>query len=180
MMKIKFFIAFLCLMSAFLSTEATIKITSFQNESPLEFNTLTDDGRPLADLIIDKEGATLSSKDGKYQIIFEDAGKSGFHRPYWKFHVWVKMTDGFPFLAGGKVLHSVFFYDGLGEMQVRLCPGSKLFIKGGRDVLNPWKVGTIGRGNPYHKIDHDRADENGVTYFDGDGFVAYPDNLYID
>ncbi|MCE5318526.1 MAG: hypothetical protein LLG04_14340 [Parachlamydia sp.] len=94
MMKTKFFIAFLCLMSAVLSTEATIKITSFLNESPLEFNTMTDDGRLFVEgLIIDKEGATLSSKDGKCQIIFEDADKSGFHRPHWKFHVWVKMTD---------------------------------------------------------------------------------------
>lgn len=179
---LSFFIAFFVL-SAF-TVEATIKITSFKNESPIEFNTETDNGVPyqtlisLGDGFVLSQNDSISSTDGKYKIVFEDAGKSGFHRPHWKYHVWIQSTDGFPFLAGGKVLHSVFFYDGLGEMQIRLCPGSKLFVKGGRDVLHPWKIGTIGRGNPYHKISHDAQDENGVTYFDHDGFVGYPYNLY--
>jgi hypothetical protein len=167
------------------SAEAVIKITSFKNESPTSYKNLTEEGKPYLDLIdkgsgfvIGEEGATIASQDGKYKIIFEDAGKSGFHRPHWKFHVWIQAVDGFPFMAGGKVLHSVFFYDGEGEMTVRLCKGGKLFINGGRAVLNPWKVGTIGRGNPYHKIDHDAQDENGVTYFDTDGFVGYPFNSY--
>ncbi len=185
-MKIKIMLA-LCSLLCFVSSpsEAVIKIASFQNESPIEFNDVTDENIPYLDLIdqkegliVDKEGATISSKNGKYKIVFEDADKSGFHRPHWKFHVWVINQDGFPFMAGGKVLHSVFFYDGLGEMNVRLCPGGKLFITGGRAVLNPWKVGTIGRGNPYHKIDHDAQDGNGVTYFDNDGFVGYPYNSF--
>ena len=163
------------------SADAVVRIVSFENESPIEFNDTTDDQRPYLDqikqgsgFVIDKEGAVISTKDGKYKIRFEDAGQSGFHRPHWKFHVWVEAADGIPFMAGGKVLHSVFFYDGEGEMSVKVCKGSKLFIKGGRDVLNPWKVGTIGRGNPYHKIDHDSADQNGIKYFDNDGFVGYP------
>jgi hypothetical protein len=187
-MKNKMIISAVSLMlSIFCTAEATIKITSFKNESPIAFNEKTDEGKPYLDLIskgsgfvIDKEGAVISSTDGKYQIIFEDAGRSGFHRPHWKFHVWVKSEEGFPFMAGGKVLHSVFFYDGEGEMNVRLCKGGKLFIIGGRDVLYPWKVGTIGRGNPYHKINHDAQDQNGIAYFDYDGFVGYPYNYFTD
>ena len=188
-MNSKFFSLIIGIVSllSFSATEAAIKVVSFKNESPIEYKEITEEGKPYVNLInqgegfvIDKEGATISSSDGKYKILFEDAGKSGFYRPYNKFHVWIKAEDGLPFLAGGKVLHSVFFYDGIGEMNVRLCKGGKLFITGGREVLNPWKVGTIGRGNPYHKIDHDSQDQNGISYFDMDGFVGYPHNLFVD
>jgi hypothetical protein len=184
MMKNKLFLA----MFGFLAcvnppAEAVIKITSFENESNIPLSKLTEANQPYLELIaqggfVIEKRAAIKSSDGKYKIIFEDAGKSGFHRPHWKFNVWIKSKEGFPFLEGNKILHSVFFYDGEGEMQVRLSPEGKLFITGGRDVLNPWKVATMGRGNPYHTISHDAEDDNGVTYFDNDGFVAYPYNRY--
>lgn len=169
------------------SVDATIRLVSFENDSWIRFNETTDEGRPYLDLInegsgfvIDGEGSAISSKNGKYKIRFEDAGRSGFHRPHWKFHVWVEAEKGFPLLEGSEVLHSVFFYDGEGEMSVKLSEEGKLVIEGGRAVLNPWKEGKIGRGTPYHTIDHDLQDENGVAYFDHDGFIGLPYNHFAE
>ncbi len=169
--------------------EATIKLTQFENLSSLSFQETFEDGTPYqamlesnGEVIIEK-GATIVSSDGKYKLVLEDAARSGYHRPHWKFHVWLESEEGFPFLNQNRILYAVVFYDGAGEVQLHLNPEGKLEVTGGydvADVLYPWAKGTIGRGNPYHEIKGTKTDDNGVKYFDNQGFVAYPYNRYVD
>ncbi|MBA3722897.1 MAG: hypothetical protein H0W88_10930 [Parachlamydiaceae bacterium] len=166
--------------------EAVIKLVEFTNESKIKFNNTFDDGRDYLQkngISIDKEGASISDNKGRYKIIFEDADKSGYHRPHWKFHIWVEDNSKRSFLAQNKMLYAVVFYDGEGEVKVNIDSNGKIHVTGGydvKDVLYPWAVGTIGRGNPYHTIKGTEIDENGVKYFDNNGFVAFSRNLYVD
>ncbi len=170
--------------------EATIRLTEFNNESAIQFEDTFKDGTPYLSLIENNAGAVIernaviTSLDGNTSIIFEDAQRSGFHRPHWKFHVWLKSKTGFPFMDGNKILYAVVFYDGEGEVKVQLDAEGKLHILGGydvKDVLYPWKVGTIGRGNPYLQIKNSsQPDYNGIKYFDNDNFVGYTYRKYYD
>lgn len=171
------------------AVEATIKLTKFENDSSFSFQETFEDGTPYQELlnqngeVIIEKGAVISSTDGKYKLILEDAARSGYHRPHWKFHVWLESEEGFPFLNQNKMLYAVVFYDGAGEVQLHLNQEGKLEVKGGyavADVLYPWAKGTIGRGNPYHEIKGTKVDDDGVKYFDNHGFVAYPYNRYAD
>lgn len=160
------------------SLEATIRLTEVLSQHSTSFPFHTGNG-----LRIDKEGARLTSTDGEYTIFFEDAGRSGFHRPHWKFHVWLENKTALPLFASSKILYAVIFYDGEGEVKLHIDREGKLHVIGGRDVkdvLYPWAKGTIGRGNPYHQIAGTEVDDNGIKFFDYNGFVAYPENRYVD
>lgn len=167
--------------------EAMIKLTQFENQSSLVFQETFEDGTPYQAMleqgeeVIIEQSATIASLDGKYKLILEDAAKSGYHRPHWKFHVWLESEEGLPFLNQNRILYAVVFYDGAGEVQLSLNPEGKLEVIGGdavADVLYPWAKGTIGRGNPYHEIQGTKVDGKGVKYFDNHGFVAYSYNMY--
>lgn len=170
--------------------EARIKLVEFTNHSNMAFCETFDDGTPYREMIdnslpvlVDQEGGVISSADGEFRIIFEDAHRSGYHRPHWKFNVWIESKQGFPWLAKNKLLYAVVFYDGDGEVKLHIDRKGKLHVNGGydvKDILYPWAKGTIGRGNPYHEIHGKEVDDNGVVYFDYHGFAAYPRNHYTD
>ncbi len=163
--------------------EARVRLVEFTNESCFAFLDKFTDGRPYRPLIdsgegvlIDQEGAEIRSVDGNYAIILEDAHRSGFHRPHWKYNVWIKCKEGFPLINQNKILYAVVFYDGDGEIKLRLDANNKLHVTGGYDVkhvLYPWAVVTIGRGNPYHQIKGIEVDEYGRTFIDRNGFVGH-------
>jgi hypothetical protein len=170
--------------------EARIKLMEFSNESNRAFNKTFDDGRDYVSalssgkgILIDQPGAAISSLDGSFKIILEDAHRSGYHRPHWKFHVWIESQNGFPFLANNKLLYAVVFYDGDGEVKLKIDSTGKLHVTGGydvKDILYPWAKGTIGRGNPYHEIKGKEVDDNGIVFFDYNGFVGFPQNYFRD
>lgn len=174
---------FILILLASFSMHARIKLVEFVNESNIEFNQEFLDGKPFQTvlnagdcIVLDSVDAIIQSVDGRTAITFEDAGKSGFHRPHWKYHVWIK-SDSFPFLNQEKLLYAVIFYDGDGEVKIHINPQGKIAVIGGydvKDVLYPWSIGTIGRGNPYHQIKGKEFDQNGIVFFDQDGFVGYP------
>ncbi len=155
-----------------LGLEARIKLVEFKNESNRAFCKNLADGRPLPratswgkplPLLIDTPGAVIQSSDHRYQIIFEDAGHSGYHRPHWKFHVWLRCKGGLSFFNQERILYAVIFYDGDGEVKVHIDSQGKLHIRGGydvKDILYPWAVGTIGRGNPYNKVKGRESDSS--------------------
>lgn len=163
--------------------EGRIKLIEFKNNSNLVFNECFTDGTPYKaildakqSILIDQQGAVIETTDGTLQIILEDAHRSGYHRPHWKYHVWLKSKTGFPFLKDNKILYAVIFYDGDGEVKLRIDPHGRLDVKGAydvKDILYPWNEGTIGRGNPYNQIKGTEIDNNGVRYFDFDGFVSW-------
>lgn len=170
--------------------EARIKLVEFTNQSDLIFNETFTDGRPYQNflqeknsILIDQEGAEITTKDGNLKIILEDAHRSGYHRPHWKYHVWLESASGFPFLNGNRILYAVVFYDGDGEVRLMMDENRKLHVMGGydvKDILYPWAKGTIGRGNPYHEIQGVLTDDNGINYFDYQGFVGFPANHLTD
>lgn len=170
--------------------EARIKLVEFTNESNRAFDSTFADGRDYVSaldsgngILIDQPGAVISSKDGAFKIILEDAHRSGYHRPHWKFHVWIENEDGFPYLDSNRLLYAVVFYDGDGEVKLKIDHNGKLHVTGGydvKDILYPWAKGTIGRGNPYHEIKGKEVDFNGIVFFDYSGFVAYPQNYFHD
>lgn len=173
------------------SLEAKIRLNDFTNDSQFVFKETFSDGTlyrsdASADgvgTLIDQPVKTLETADGNYKIIFEDAQRSGYHRPHWKFHIWVESKSGFSFFEQSRILYAVIFYDGEAEISINLDEAGKLHVIGGKDVkdvLLPWAKGTIGRGNPYHEIRGIETDYNGINYFDYSGFVGYPFNPYID
>lgn len=162
---------------------ATMRLTQFENHSNISLNDTTQDGRSLVDLgfsgglKLDKGSTVISSQDGDYRIILEDAERSGYHRPHWKYHVWLESKEHLPLLENNRMLYAVLFYDGEGQFSLSIDESGKLNITAGydcKDILYPWAVGTIGRGNPYHKIKQTQTDSNHITYFDYDNFVSSP------
>ena len=188
-------LTFLCLFTLSLfyrpsDLEATIKLVEFTNQSDLIFKKTFKDGRAYQSLLetknailISQEGAEIETQDGNLKIILEDAQRSGYHRPHWKYHVWIESASGFPFLNQNRILYAVVFYDNEGEIKLRIDENRKLHVVGGndvKDVLYPWAKGTIGRGNPYHEIKGVLTDDNGINYFDYHGFVGFPGNYLTD
>lgn len=174
----------LALLSSIVSLQAQIKLTEFVNVSSIAFSNGLSDGTSLKNgLILDGKQAEILSLDRNHKIIFEDAHQSGYHRPHWKYHVWIESNQGFPLLRQNRVLYAVIFYDGLGEVKLLLDNESKLHVIAGKnvkDILYPWAKGTLGRGNPYHEILGTEIDDDGIKYFDYRGFVAYPGNHFAD
>jgi len=131
---------------------------------------------PAEGALLDQPASCLATEEGDFQMVFEDAGQSGFFRPEWKFHVWLEQENGFPFLGEERLLYAVIFYDGDGEISIRWDNEGRLSLQGGvgvKDILYPWAKGTVGRGNPYHEIQGVEWGENGVKYADYTGFVGY-------
>ncbi len=157
------------------AAEARIKFLGFENESSLKFEETFVDGRLVdQEQLIDQEGAVLVSKNEHLKIILEDAQQSGFHRPHWKFNVWLESDRDIPIFNQNRLLYAVIFYDGDGEVKLHLDKDKKLHIVGGfdvADILYPWAKGIIGRGNPYHEIAGQQTDANGIKFFDYNGFV---------
>jgi hypothetical protein len=122
--------------------------------------------------------------DGNFKIILEDAHRSGFHRPHWKYHVWIESKEGFQYILGNKFLYAVIFYDSEGEFKIKIDEQGKLDIVAGphvKDILYPWAKGTIGRGNPYHEIEGSwPSGEKGIRYFDDQGFVGFQNIRFND
>lgn len=171
--------------------DASVKLVEFTNHSQLLFNDTFSDGTPYQlessaqnqGILITDPVKVIETLDGKYKVILEDAKRSGYHRPHWKFHIWLESSSGFPLLNQNRVLYAVIFYDGDGEFSLVIGEDGKLQVLGGAgvaDILLPWAKGTIGRGNPYHEILGVETDYNGIKYFDFNGFVGYPFNPYID
>jgi len=185
----KTIVASACIFTASQHLEGVIRIIDFQNNGPIQFHEETTDGRAFKELVsqegmvIDQEGAVLEAVNGEYRIIFEDAHRSGFHRPHWKFHIWLESRKSFPFMDGNRILYAVMFYDGEGEVSLHINKKGKLKLKGGHDcidILYPWKVGTVGRGNPYNRIKKCGSDFNNIFYSDYDGFVGSTSNHFVD
>lgn len=134
-----------------------------------------------SNFLIDTEAVIIETTQRNFRVILEDAGHSGYHRPHWKFHVWLENDEGFSFLNQSRILYAVIFYDGEAEIKLKFDHSGHLHIEAGydvKDILYPWAVGTIGRGNPYHKIKGTEIEGNGIKYFDYDGFVGYPYNKF--
>lgn len=185
-MKNTFFILTVLFFSFFAKSEAYIQINKFSNDSIYQFVNNQVDGSKIdiyTNTLLIKKNAIFETVNGEYQLIFEDAGHSGYHRPHWKFNVWLKCTNKFPFMNQNYILYAVIFYDGIGNINVKINKNNSLEIQQGYDtkkIIYPWAVGTIGRGNPYHNIPQ-QNDDNGVCYFDKYGFVSYgPTNYFLD
>lgn len=173
----KVFLVLPFLIFCFAKSEAYIQINEFSNDSNHAFVNCQVDGTAAVistkSLLIKKNALFETANDD--QLIFEDAGHSGYHRPHWKFNVWLKSASKLPFMNQNYILYAVIFYDGIGNINVNLDKNDGLQIKAGYDtkkVIYPWAVATIGRGNPYHNIPQQK-DDNGVVYFDKYGFVSY-------
>lgn len=170
----------------FATSEGYIQINQFENNTTHQFVKFEVDGEKadtLSTPLVIKHNAVFETANGDYQLIFEDAGHSGFHRPHWKFNVWLKSANKLPFMKQNDILYAVIFYDGIGNINLNLDESAGFEIQSGYDthkVIYPWAVATIGRGNPYHNIPN-RPDGNGVAYFDKYGFVSYGDSApYMD
>ena len=160
---------------------ATIKLTKFTNNSNQEFNCRFDGGGCFKEamendggVLIDGEGAVLSSKTGHLKIRFEDSGKSGFHRPHWKYNVWVDTETPNEITGENSFLFATIFYDGNGEFELSISEENHISLKAGfdvKDILYPWKATVFGRGSPYNTIKNIEYDSRGVYYFDKDGFT---------
>lgn len=165
---------------------ATVRLAEFTNASTIVFQDDVVDlnnepvGKLAEGLVIDQTGAVLTATDGSFRLILEDAHRSSYHRPHWKFQVWLETPSPLPFFSTNRILYAIFFYDGEGDLRLHLDHDGKLYVNGGCDVLYPWMTSPIGRGCAYHQISHNPSDCNGVTYFDYDGFVGYPKNYFAD
>lgn len=180
LMKRWIFLAALC---ASIGLDAGIKLVEFKNESNLDFGETFCNGTPIQGAWLDQPETCMTEEQRDLRIVFEDAGRSGYHRPQWKFHVWLENDNGFRFLNRDRLLYAVIFYDGDGEVSLYLDEDQKLHVIGGanvKDILYPWAQGTMGRGNPYHEIQGTEIDENGIKYFDYNGFVGYRTNRFVD
>lgn len=160
---------------------ATIKLIGFNNDSDFKFKCCLEDGRCLkksfqndGGILIDGKGAILSTKDESLKIRFEDSGKSGFHRPHWKYNVWVDSDQAHPITGENSFLFAMIFYDGNGEFTLNFSEDGHISLEKGKDVkdiLYPWKATAFGRSNPYMMIENIEFDDRGVYYFDKDGCV---------
>jgi len=124
--------------------EAQIKLIEFKNESDLKFHTTFCNGTPVEGSAIDQSEACITTEDLELRMVFEDAGRSGYHRPEWKFHLWLERDDGFPFFHQDRILYAVIFYDGDGEVSIHWDKDGKLHVYGGlgvKDILYPWSKG---------------------------------------